>query len=71
MRALISLASLPRSRDASEIVGYIEIGLIERERFDQWGVVFEDGLNVFGHFAVDVEPWRDEDEFGAFPNGDG
>src|SRR3984885_13292518 len=62
---------LPRSRDALKIVGYIQIGFIERERFGQWGVVLEDRLNLFGHFAVNVEPWRDEHEFGAFPNRNG
>jgi hypothetical protein len=64
------LGGLPCGRDASQIVGYIEIGFIERERFDQWGVVPEDRLNLSGHFAVNVEPWGDKHEFGALPSGD-
>jgi hypothetical protein len=59
-----------QSRDTLEIAGYVQIGLIERKRFDQWGVIFENRLNLFGHFAVDVEPWGDKHEFGALPSGD-
>src|SRR5271168_4224332 len=71
MRALISLAVSPGSWDAFEIIGYVEIGLIERERLDQWGVVLEDRLHLFGDFAVNVEPWENKHEFGALPSGDG
>src|SRR5580704_15393650 len=51
------LGGLPSSRDAFKIVGYVEISFIERERFDQRGVVLEDRVNLFGHFAVNVESW--------------
>src|SRR6202042_3373457 len=51
------LGGLPRGRDAFEIVGYVEIGLIEREGFDQPGVVLKDRTNLLGHSAVNVEPW--------------
>jgi hypothetical protein len=57
MRESLEAGSLPRGRNASETVGYVEIGFVERERLDQWGVVLEDHLNLFGHFAVNVEPW--------------
>src|SRR4029077_6195014 len=53
------LGGLPRGRDAFEFVAYCEGGLIERERLDQRGVVPENRLNLFGHFAVNVEPRRD------------
>ena len=53
------------------MVGYVQIGFIEGERFDQRSVVLEDRVNLFGDFAVHVEPWRDKHEFGALPNRDG
>ena len=65
------LRGLPGSRDAFKVVGDVQIGLIKRERFDQRGVVLEDRLNLFGHLAVNVEPWGHEHEFGAFPDCDG
>ena len=64
------LRGLPRRRDASEIVGDVEIGFVERERFDQRGAILEDRLNLLGHPAVNVEPWRDKHEFRALPNCD-
>src|SRR5580704_5654805 len=62
------LCSLPRGRDAFEIVGYVQVSFIERERFDQRGVALKDRMNLIGHFAVNVEPWPDKHEFGAFPH---
>jgi hypothetical protein len=64
------LGRLPRSRYASQIVGYIEIGFIERKGLDQRRIIFEDRLNLLGDFAVDVEPWGDKQEFSAFPSSD-
>ena len=71
MRALISLAVSQAVGMPLEVVGDVEIGFVERKRFDQRGVVGEDRPNLLGDGAVDVEPGRDEHEFRALAHRDG
>ena len=65
MRALISLAVADAVGSPLEIVGHIEVGLVERKRLDQRGVFPEDRMDLPRHCAIDVEPRRDEDELEA------
>jgi PAS fold len=41
-------------RTATCLQGHVQIGFIERARFDQPRVVLKDRMNLFGYFALDV-----------------
>ena len=58
-------------RQAPPVLGHIEIGLIERERFDERGVFREDGVDLARDGAVDVEARRHEDQLRTLPHGRG
>ena len=65
MRRSYFLGRLPCGRDAAQIVGDVEVSLVERERLDQGRIVLEDRMDLSRHGAVNVEPWRDEHELGT------
>ncbi len=64
------LGGLPRGRDAPGIVGYVEIGLIERQRLYKRSVVSEYLMDLPRSSAVDIKPRRNEYELCALPHGD-
>jgi hypothetical protein len=70
MRARIS-RDLPRPTAVLEVGRDVEIGLVERQRFDQRRVVEEDGADLARHFLVDVEARLHEHQLGAQPLGRG
>src|SRR5208337_5213747 len=59
------LGNLGRRGDAIKIIGYIEIGLIERQRLNDWRVLGENRTNPQRDFFVDVESWFDENKVWA------
>ena len=72
---IIQLRSAVKSKindELSEVLCYtynLENGKVISTRLPI-NEVFEDRLNLFGHFAINVEPWGDKHEFGALPSGD-
>ena len=50
-----------------QVLGDVEIGLVQRERFDEWRMLGEDRPDLLRDRLVDVEARRDEDQFGALP----
>ena len=67
--ARIRCGDLGRRGDALQVLGDVEIGLVERERLDQRRVLGEDRPDLLRHRPVDVEPRLHEDQLGAFPPG--
>jgi hypothetical protein len=58
--------------DAFEVLGHVEIGLVERQRLDQRRVLGEDGADLLRDLPIDVEAVLHEDQLGAFAlGGDG
>ncbi len=49
------------------VLGNIKIGLVERQRLDQVGIVEEDCPDLLADGAIDIEPGLDEDQVGATP----
>ena len=41
----------------AQVFDHIEMGLIERERFDQRGIIGEDCVDLPGHSAIHVQRW--------------
>jgi hypothetical protein len=56
---------------APAIGGDVEIGLVQRQRFDQVGVVSEDRVDLPRDGLVDLEPRRHEDQLRALAKGGG
>ena len=59
------LGDIGRERDVAVVLGDVEIGLVEAQRFDQRGVAGEDIADLARDRAVGVEARLDEDKFGA------
>jgi hypothetical protein len=55
--------------DVLLVFSNVEIGLVERERLDQIGVLGENLVNLHRDGPVDVESGRHEDQLGAFAHG--
>src|SRR4051812_12247810 len=51
--------------NALQVLGEVEIGLVEREGFDERGVFLVDLPDLAGNRPVDLEARRHEDEFGT------
>ena len=51
--------------DPLQVLGDVEIGLVERERLDQLRIVGEDRADLLGDGAIGIEARLDEDEPGA------
>ena len=64
-----ALRDLGRGGDALQVLGDVEIGLVERERLDQRRVLGEDRPDLQRHRLVDIEARRHEDQLGTFPPG--
>ena len=47
------------------MIGHIEVGFVERERFDERGKAKQDLANDGGFFAVNVEARRENDQVRA------
>jgi hypothetical protein len=58
---------LCRDLDAVFVQGYVEIGFVERQRFDHVGVLGEDLSDLGRYGAIGFEARRDKDQFRAFP----
>ena len=58
-------------RQAPPVLRHIEIGLIEREWFNERGVFREDGVDLARDGAVDVEARRHEHQLRTLPHGRG
>jgi hypothetical protein len=63
------ISSAMRAADAELVLGHVEIGFVETERFDQVGVVAEDRANLLADLAIDVEAALAEHQVGAQPLG--
>src|SRR6185436_19921656 len=55
--------------EAQPILGDVEIGLVEAQWLDQFGVIGEDVAHLVGNRAIDVEARLDEDQLGAAASG--
>ena len=60
---------LGRGGDVLEILGHIEIGLVERERFDDGRVLRKYRADLQRDFSVHLEPRLHEDQVRTFPSG--
>src|SRR5215475_12142155 len=54
------------SKIRARISAAVAIGLVERERLDEGGVIGEDRANLMRHRPIDLEPWRHEHQVRAF-----
>jgi hypothetical protein len=66
MRARISDAVADAVGMPAKIFRHVEIGFVERERFDLRRIVSEDRVNFTRHGAIDVESRRYDHEVWAF-----
>ena len=66
-RARGQLGNPRRRTDAAQVVGHVEVGLVERERLDVRGEVQEYLPDLPRDRLVDLEARRAKDEFGAQP----
>ena len=53
---------------AMAVFADVQIGFVERQRFDRVGIIGEDRADLVRHGLVHLEPWADEDEVGAAPD---
>ena len=53
--------NVPRQRNALQIFGHVEVGLVQRQRFDDRCVLCEDFLDLLGDRLVDIEARLHED----------
>ena len=60
---------LGRRGHGLQVLGDIEIGLVERERFDERSVLGEDRADLMRDRPIDVEPRFHEDQLRALPPG--
>ena len=67
IRARISARDPDSCRDALQVLGDIEVGLVERERLHERRVLGEDAPDLARDRAVDLEARRHEDEVRAQP----
>ena len=58
---------VPRQRNALQIFGHVEVGLVQRQRLDDRGVLREDLPDLLRDCLVDLEAWLHEDQVGALP----
>ena len=56
-----------RRADALQVLGHIEIGLVEGERFYKWCELAKDGAYLARYLTVDGKPGPHEDQIGAQP----
>ena len=61
------LGDLRRRRDALQVLGDVEVGLVQRQWLDDGRVLGEHGADLLRHCLVHVEARPDEDQLGAFP----
>ena len=63
------LGDARRAADAELVLGHVEIGFVEAQRFDQVGMVAEDRADLLADLAIDVEAALAEDQVGTQPLG--
>ena len=59
------LGDVGGERNTPQVLGDVEVGLVERERLDHRRVLGEDGADLLRHGLVDLEARLDEDEIRA------
>ena len=59
----------PWPRPCLQVLGDVEVGLVERERLDEWRVLGEDRPDLVRDRPVDVETRLHEDQLRALPPG--
>jgi hypothetical protein len=67
IRARISFAVA--NAVTAQILGHVQIGFIERERFYERGEIGKDGVDLARDRAVNLEAWWHEHQFGTLSRG--
>jgi hypothetical protein len=60
---------VPRQRNILQVLGYVEVGLVQRQGLNDWGMFGEDVAFLLRDRLVDLEARLDEDQVWTLPFG--